>query len=431
MDVERTPLLGSSCREDIVAGLRALAVSRGVTDAQFDEALAEDRLDVLVIDRLLPGDAAPRTGEEVSEHSGIPLDEAARLWRALGFPLPSGDAMFTDEDVEALRTIKGLVDLGVSSSDTAVQVTRVLGQSMARIADALVSSADAAAESEGRPAWATSASDEGLLLAESLAIGSAIVFPSMEKLLVYAWRRHIQAAARRRASVRRDHTAGEHSILTRLTVGFADMVGFTALSSQLSAEALARVVDRFEDLAHETVVTGGGRPVKMIGDEVMFVTSSPAEAVRIGLDLVDAYADDELLSDVRVGIATGPVLARDGDFFGTVVNRAHRTVSIGDAGTVLAGDEVHAAIEADPDGDPGDLVWEQLKPRELKDIGRVRLWHVRRAGEDASAERRSGQRWRRLSDMSAELAALREHGERVLGVSGDGPGGGGVPGPGP
>ena len=54
----------------------------------------------------------------------------------------------------------------------------------------------------------------------------------------------------------------------------------------------------------------------MIGDEVMFVVDSVADAARIGLDLADAYADDDLLSDVRVGLACGPVLLRDGDYFG-------------------------------------------------------------------------------------------------------------------
>ncbi|HLI43510.1 MAG TPA: adenylate cyclase regulatory domain-containing protein [Acidimicrobiales bacterium] len=413
MELERTPLLGSSSRDDIVAGLRALAATRGVTPEEFDRALAEDRVDMLLVDRLLTRGEAPRTGEELSEGSGIPLEEAGRLWRALGFPLSGEEAVFTDQDEEALRTIKGLVDLGLSSPETAVQVTRVLGQSMARVADALVASADAAAKGQGRPGWATEPGDEGLLLAEAIAIGSEIVFPSMEKLLVYAWRRHIQAAARRRASMRRDGS-GVLPVTPEMTVGFADMVGFTALSSQLDADALARVVDRFDDLAHTTVVNGGGRPVKMIGDEVMFVVPRPLDAVRIGLDLVDAYADDDVLSDVRVGIATGPVLAREGDFFGSVVNRAHRIVSIADAGTVLTGDEVHAEVEADPGGWPDDLVWAPLKPRELKDIGRVRLWQVGRAGETASQERRSGQRWRRLSDLSAELAAARARGERAV-----------------
>lgn len=411
-----TAMIGSSRREDIVDALRALLLARGVTEAEFDEALEDDRLDLLVADCLVLPRGERLTGEQVSERSGISLEQANRLWRALGFPESSDEATFNDEDVDALRTVRGLAELGVSSEDTSVQVTRVIGQSMARVADALVAASDATRQAMGRPDWATEPGDDGILLAEAMAFSAEVVFPSIEKLIIHAWRRHIQAAALRRASTRRDGSH-DNSMVTHLTVGFADMVGFTALSSQLTADGLAEVVDRFEELAHSTVVEGGGRPVKMIGDEVMFVTSSPMAAVRIGLDLAEVYADDDLLSDVRVGLATGPVLMREGDFFGSAVNRAHRITSIADAGTVLCGDEVHQAIlrelaesdvaePGDADGQPGDepppeLFWEALKPRELKDIGRVSLWQVRRGIDVTPEERRSGIRWRRLSDTRA------------------------------
>ena len=71
-----------------------------------------------------------------------------------------------------------------------------------------------------------------------------------------------------------------------------------------------------------------------------------ADAARIGLSLADAYADDDLLSDVRVGLACGPVLLRDGDYFGPTVNLAHRIVNIGNPGTVLMSDEFHSALLA-------------------------------------------------------------------------------------
>ena len=119
------------------------------------------------------------------------------------------------------------------------------------------------------------------------------------------------------------------------------MVGFTLLSQHLSDEELAAVVRRFEEISHDIVTSARGRVVKMIGDEVMFVTDNVADAARIGLDLADAYADDDLLSDVRVGLAIGPVLVRDGDYFGPTVNLAHRIVNIGNPGTVLMSDEFH------------------------------------------------------------------------------------------
>ena len=104
------------------------------------------------------------------------------------------------------------------------------------------------------------------------------------------------------------------------------------------------MVARFEELAHDTVVALGGRVVKMIGDEVMFVVQSPVNAARIGLSLAEAYADDELLSDVRVALAVGPVLLQEGDFYGPVVNLASRLVAVAHPGTVLVSDELRTAL---------------------------------------------------------------------------------------
>ena len=166
----------------------------------------------------------------------------------------------------------------------------------------------------------------------------------MAKLLEFVWRRQVAAGIQRSMMLRSHGLAPGQSPV--LAVGFADMVGFTLLSQHLSDEELAAVVRRFEEISHDIVTSARGRVVKMIGDEVMFVVDSVADAARIGLDLADAYADDDLLSDVRVGLACGPVLLRDGDYFGPTVNLAHRIVNIGNPGTVLMSDEFHAALMA-------------------------------------------------------------------------------------
>ncbi len=154
----------------------------------------------------------------------------------------------------------------------------------------------------------------------------------------------------------------------------------------------------------------------MIGDEVMFVVDSVAAAARIGLSLADAYADDDLLSDVRVGLACGPVLLRDGDYFGPTVNLAHRIVNIGNPGTVIMSDEFHAALTEKA---PGEFTAKALRPRLLKDLGRVQLWWCSRAGQEAdgtgaAADRRRNVRWERLSEVLRDLEDLRDVGERLL-----------------
>jgi adenylate cyclase len=72
--------------------------------------------------------------------------------------------------------------------------------------------------------------------------------------------------------------------------------------------------------------------VKQLGDEAMFVSGSPAEAAAIACTLV---ADPEL-PELRVGLATGAVLIRGGDVFGSVVNLAARLVRLAVPGQVLA-----------------------------------------------------------------------------------------------
>jgi adenylate cyclase len=194
------------------------------------------------------------------------------------------------------------------------------------------------------------------------------------------------------------------------------MVGFTLLSQHLSDAELATVVRRFEEISHDIVTRLGGRVVKMIGDEVMFVVASVADAARIGLDLADAYADDDLLSDVRVGLALGPILLRDGDYFGPTVNLAHRIVNIGNPGTVLMSDEFHSALVAEA---PEEFMGTALRPRLLKDLGRVQLWWCGRVGQEAdgagaAADRRRNVRWERLSEVLRDLEELRDVGERLL-----------------
>jgi adenylate cyclase len=329
---------------------RAFLRAKGLPIEEIDEAEANGTLHLLVLDRLLLPHQPRYTQAEVAADAGLSLEEAQRFWRALGFPdVAPDDVVFTDHDLNALSTVTGLIHLGLTDVDVAVQLARVTGQSMARIA-----------ESAPRPQLTP---EDSARFAELFALTGGATLDGQARLLDYVWRRHLQQSLRRHALQQADDP-GQRV----LAVGFADLVGFTALSQQLSEGALAEVVSRFEELAYDTVAAGGGRVVKMIGDEVMFVTPDVAAAARIALSLSDAYGGDEQLSDVRVGLAYGPVLAREGDFYGPVVNLASRTVNIARPGSVLVSAEVVDAL-----GDEPAFSCRSLRSRYLKDIGRVPL----------------------------------------------------------
>ena len=98
-----------------------------------------------------------------------------------------------------------------------------------------------------------------------------------------------------------------------------------------------------------------------------------------------AYSDEEQLSDVRVGIAHGPVLGREGDYYGPVVNLASRIVNIAFPGSVLVSADVAEVLKED-----AEVEVTALRPRLLKDIGRVPLFVVSRVGEDRPSWRARG-----------------------------------------
>jgi adenylate cyclase len=407
------------------ARVRAFLIEHRVDEDTIARAERDDLLDLLVVDCLLvPG--ARYTEVEVADATGMPLDLLRRFWLALGFAdVPPEDRVFTDLDIEVVRILQSMVDLGAADLDSSLQLARVIGSSMARIADAEV--APAVRGIVGAPGSLAQSSLEAADRFVRLADRS---LPAMTRILDFAWRRHVQASVRRAMLLRSRNAPGT---LPDLAVGFADMVGFTMLSQQLSEEELAALVSRFEDVAHDTVTSRGGRVVKMIGDEVMFVTDTPVEAARIALALAEAYADDELLSDVRVALAFGPVLVQDGDYYGPVVNLASRAAGIAAPGSVLVSDEFHSLLVAQPQSSvsevsagetgPGEFAFKALRPRLVKDLGRVQLWALHRPGsEPLTLDRRVSRRWERLSEVLHELDDLRERGERLFsGRGGDGP----------
>ena len=368
--------------------LRDLVAALGVPEDEVDKAAADGTLGLLAIDQMILADQNPRyTQSELEGITGLD-DESGRFWRALGFPDPGpNDRIFSDFDVEMLTLVHQLVELGLIERDEALQMTRVIGSSMARIASAQI---DAIENRIDEPTFVDGT--------EPAVLRSRFLIPAMPQILEYTWKRHLQSAARRRM-VR--ETAAEGGNLQ--SVGFADLVGFTALSQQLTDHDLAEIVDRFEATAYDLVGSHGGRVVKMIGDEVMFAVDDVGSSLELALALAEAYHDDESLSDVRVGLAYGSVLEREGDLYGPVVNLASRIVSIAYAGSVVVGGAVHDALEADD-----RFRWKSLRTRQLKDIGRVQLWAVRHAGDEFEREGARERARRRRGVIRDKVADLIE-----------------------
>jgi adenylate cyclase len=147
-----------------------------------------------------------------------------------------------------------------------------------------------------------------------------------------------------------------------LAIGFVDLVGYTSLSRTLGGRDLARLLSRFEDTVGDVLARHGGRPVKTIGDGVMFAADSAATGCAAALALADAFATAAGLPPVRVGLACGPVLSLYGDYFGEVVNLAARLVALANPGTVVVSESVVTAAGV-------ELRFDRLPAQALKGFG--------------------------------------------------------------
>src|SRR6266516_3017836 len=295
---------------------------------------------------------------QVSEATGVDRDRAHRLWMAMGFAEVGDDeAVFTDGDIEALRTWDALVASGTMAIEDEVPHARVMGQTLSRLAEwqsrEVMARADLLAPGGvGRAAAAD--------MADTL-------LPIIEHLQSYVWRRHLAAAYERILL----EPPGELSAATT-TVGFADIVGYTRTARHSPIEDLADLLETFEEDTSEAVVSNHGRVVKMVGDEVLFVTDRPADAAEIALRLTSPARAGEGLPALRVGMAAGRVLSRFGDVYGPVVNLAARLTSLARPGTALVDAELAAALRAD-----GHYRLQARRPAAVRGYHHLRSWVLR------------------------------------------------------
>lgn len=299
------------------------------------------------------------TPSDVYEKIGVDGDTARSLWKAMGFALvPEDQPAFTDADVEALTVAVRLFERAGMDRSVVLQQARSMSQAVARIAS---SHQDVIAEIADDPDLVRAA-------AESIALAEEAL-PALDRLLVYMYRRHLSAAIEQRMLMTRTEEGA-----VGMSVGFADMVRFTSLSQELPARELASLIERFNAATAEAVSQGGGRIIKTIGDEVMFAALEASSAAAIALDLLDAVSPDSGFPSLHVGLATGPVIAREGDVFGSTVNLANRLVAIARNDSILVDNATHDALADDARFD--------LKPiaaQHLKGLGRVRAYRLRRA----------------------------------------------------
>jgi len=145
-------------------------------------------------------------------------------------------------------------------------------------------------------------------------------------------------------------------------IAFLDLTGYTTLTDRQGDRAAAELVTRLIEIVHTVSHQHGGRPVKLLGDGVMFYFPDPAQAVLCGLELVERIPR-EGLPRARMGVNAGPVVFQDGDYYGSTVNVAARITDYARPGEVLVSDDVVSEANGN-----GDVRYQPIGPIALKGV---------------------------------------------------------------
>jgi adenylate cyclase len=313
----------------------------------------EELRDELV--RLILGSDTVLTRAQVTDQGGVSLESGERLWRALGFPDPGDDPNYGESDVEALSIVAAALDRGLLDEETILRMTRALGQTMSRLADWQVATLVEQVESHVGEGRAESRLEAAVALAQQAE-------PGFERLMVYAWRRHLAAAAARMEAL---GAADAELLSTTMTVGFADLSRFTALTNELDDDKLGALVETFENRSTDVITEHGGRVIKALGDATLFVNADARSATATALDLIASVGSHGELPAIRVGLATGSVLSRLGDIFGPPVNLAARLSQIARSNRVIVDQPTADAL------DPAEFDCRRMPARPLRGFGDV------------------------------------------------------------
>lgn len=315
------------------------------------------------LEAALLGDAPTLSGPDVAAAAGMSTDDARRLWRALGFPDAGGSAAFTKADIEALHLVQQVVDDSGIDFETMLRLTRAIGHTVARLADWQMATIGTALEEfSGAELTSPEAVHAALRLIEQQV-------PNFDHLLVYAWRRHLAAAVGRVESLAVDE---DDLHVPQATVGFADLVSFTALSNELDEHEIGELVELFETRCSDVIADHNGRVIKTLGDSVLFLEADPVQAIDIALDIIAVIGGDERLPDVRLGLATGPVILRMGDVYGPPVNLAARFTAVARRNRVIIDDRTAQLLP------PADFDTRPLPARPIRGFGDLEPFTVRR-----------------------------------------------------
>src|SRR6478672_9736447 len=341
----------------------------GMATAVRDGTLSFSYLDASAFDRF--AEITNTTFRQLSESTGIDMDLLKVVREAVGFAEPRPEDRVREDELSVVSAIELQLSNGVRPV-VIERWLRVCADSLRRIAE---TETDWWRTDVERPLLEGGMSTVQMLDAQA-NFGSRFN-PLVEEVLVAIYRGQQEHAWSQSALEDVEDALERAGLLTRLhhppAVCFLDLTGYTRLTEERGDEAAAELAETLAALVRRRSQEHGGRPVKWLGDGVMFYFPDPGEGVLAALDMVDGVAA-KALPPARVGIDAGPVIFQEGDYYGRTVNIAARIAEYARPGEVLVSQEVLDVVDAT------SVTFTGIGAVELKGVsGALRLHSAHRA----------------------------------------------------
>jgi adenylate cyclase len=293
----------------LARALVAKAIELGGTDDEILAAARTTSVGPLIMDLAMRPPGGTVSLATFAETSGLDPAFVRRTWSALGLPSEGPVPTFVSTDAAAAVHIIAFLAQNLGD-DAAVGIARVVGAGTASLAEAVANATRIGAE---LPHLETGVPyDE--LVNEMVTVVRELL-PPMWDAVGAVFRRHLALVSYQKWAP----DEARRAVTTTRTIGFVDLVGSTEVLRSQTVADLAASIDAFEQLMWDVVSRHGGRVVKLIGDEAMFVLDSPRAACDLARELVQTSPQP-----VRVGLAHGEIVALHGDCYGPTVNLADR-----------------------------------------------------------------------------------------------------------
>jgi adenylate cyclase len=350
---------------------------RGHSLAELRNAVREGRLAFGYVEDLFPGRERNLTRREAAERTGLEAALIERMMSLLGTPVAL-EGTLNEQDVVAMQHIGDVLRAGFPLV-AVLQLIRVYAQSIRKIAEAEVRLFHLYVH---EPLIRQGV--DALQMAEEMEGLARDLLPITSPLMEYIHQRYLRFYIEQDVVGHMETELGGQRQLGRVQMAFCfvDLTGFTRYTEEEGDEEAFDLVERFVETV-EATLPAEALIVKTIGDEVMIVSPDPVTLTEWAVGFLGLFQERP---QPRVGIHRGRAVYRDGDYFGSEVNLAHRVVARALAGEVMVTKAVTDAI-----GDSGYLDFEPIGAVDLKGFPRpVELFVARARQPEPGADEVAG-----------------------------------------